>query len=105
MDRVYRSRDRSWLSVHGGLATMGQRSRSEAQEVIVMDRRERERSSGFSPMAPLGGGAAEMATRRRSTEAAGGAPMGRWFWAQEEIGAKVGAVDNGGALVAPLIGS
>jgi hypothetical protein len=43
MDRVYRSRDRSWLSVHGGLATMGQRSRSEAQEVIVMDRRERER--------------------------------------------------------------
>jgi hypothetical protein len=31
---------------------------------------ERERrSSGFSPMAPLGGGATEMAGRRRSTEA------------------------------------
>jgi serine/threonine protein kinase len=45
------------------------------------DSSERERSSGFSPMAPLGGGATEMASRRSSTKAAGGAPMGRWFWA------------------------
>jgi hypothetical protein len=37
-------------------------------------------SSGFSPMAPLGGGAAEMAGRQHSIEAVGGAPMGRWFW-------------------------
>jgi hypothetical protein len=50
----------------------GRRDSSELRE------RERERRlSGFSPMAPLGGGAAEMATRRRSTEAAGGALMGR----------------------------
>jgi hypothetical protein len=36
----------------------------------------------FSPMVPLGGRAAEMVTQRRSTEAAGGALMGRWFWAR-----------------------
>jgi hypothetical protein len=61
---------------------------------------ERERrSSGFSPMAPLGGRAAEMAGRRRSTVAAGGAPMARWFRARGgEIRVEVGAVDNGGAL-------
>jgi hypothetical protein len=61
---------------------------------------ERERrSSGFSPMAPLGGRAAEMAGRRRSTVAAGGAPMGRLFRARGgEIGVEVGAVENGGAL-------
>jgi hypothetical protein len=39
--------------------------------------RERRRSSGFSPMAPLRGGAAEMATRRHSTEAIDGALMRR----------------------------
>jgi hypothetical protein len=57
-----------------------------AREVIVIGQRERERerererrSSGFSLMAPLGGGAAEMTTRRHSTEVAGGAPMERWF--------------------------
>jgi hypothetical protein len=46
---------------------------------------ERERrSSGFSPMAPLGGRAAEMA---------------RWFRARGgEIRVEVGAVDHGGAL-------
>jgi hypothetical protein len=48
--------------------------------VLVIARRER-RSSGFSPMAPLGGGAAEMTGRWRSTEATGGAPIGRWFQA------------------------
>jgi hypothetical protein len=46
----------------------------------VVTRRERERrSSGFSPMASLGDEATEMDTRQRSIEAAGGAPMGRWF--------------------------
>jgi hypothetical protein len=37
------------------------------------------RSSGLSPMAPLGDGVAEMATRRCSTEATDGSPMWRWF--------------------------
>jgi hypothetical protein len=43
MDRVYGSRDHGWLSVHGGLVTMGQHGRSEAREVIVIAQRERER--------------------------------------------------------------
>jgi hypothetical protein len=48
--------------------------------MIAHRERERERrSSRFSPMAPLGDEAAEMATQRRSTEAADGASMGRWF--------------------------
>jgi hypothetical protein len=42
MDRVYESWDHDWLSVHGGLATMGQRGRSRAREVIVIAWRERE---------------------------------------------------------------
>jgi hypothetical protein len=108
MDRVYGSRDHDCLSVRGGLATMGQGGCSRAQKVVVIAERERERGrrlSEFSPMTPLGGGAAEMATRRRSTEATGGALMGRWFRAQgEEIGAGVGAVDNGGAIITPFIG-
>jgi hypothetical protein len=63
------------------------------------------RSSGFSPMTPLGGRAAKMAIQRRSTEAVSGAPKGRWFWTQGgKIGARVGAMDNGSALVAPFIG-
>jgi hypothetical protein len=90
--------------------TMGQHGCSGAQEVIVMAQRERERrrrrSSGFLPMAPLGGGATEMATRRHSIEAVRGAPIGRWFWVRgREIGSGVGVMDNGGALVAPFIGS
>jgi hypothetical protein len=61
---------------------------------------------GFSPTTSLGGGAGEMAIRWRSTETIGGAMMGRWFQARGgEIGAEVGAVDNGGALVMPFIGS
>jgi hypothetical protein len=49
-------------------------------------------------------GAAEMATRRCSTEAAGGAPMERWFWVRGcEIRARVGAGDNEGAIIAPFI--
>jgi hypothetical protein len=85
--------------------TMGQREHFGAQEFIVIAQRERERrSSGFSQMAPLGGRAAVMATRWCTTNAVGGASMGRWFWARGgEIGAVVGAVDNGAALVAPFI--
>jgi hypothetical protein len=45
-----------------------------------------------------------MATRQRSKEVAGGALMERWFRAWGwEIGAGVGAVDNGWALVMPFI--
>jgi hypothetical protein len=62
MDQVYGSRDHDWLSVHGGLTTMERRGHSRAQEVVVKAQRER-RSSGFSPTAPLGDGAVEMATR------------------------------------------
>jgi hypothetical protein len=68
MCRVYGSRDHGWLSVHGGLTTMGRPGRSRAWEVIVIAQRDREReererrSSGFSPMTPLGGRAAEMTT-------------------------------------------
>jgi hypothetical protein len=82
MDRVYESQYHDWLSVHGGLAIMEQHGRSRAWEVIVIARRERERErpSGFSPMVPLGDRAMEMATRCCLIEAAGGAPMGRWFW-------------------------
>jgi hypothetical protein len=114
MDRVYGSQDHDWLLVYNGLMSMGWRGRFRAREVVMVARRERaserererRRSSGFSSMMPLGGGVAQMATRRCSTEAVGGAPMGRWFRAEgEEIGAGVGAVDNGGALVAPFIGS
>jgi hypothetical protein len=43
MDRVYESRDHNWLSVHGGLMTIGRRDRSGAREVVVVARRERER--------------------------------------------------------------
>jgi hypothetical protein len=43
MDQVYGSQDHSWLSVHGGLTTMGRHDRSGAREVIVIDWRERER--------------------------------------------------------------
>jgi hypothetical protein len=57
-------------------------------------------------MAPLRGGAAEMAIRRHSIKAAGGAPMGRWFWVRgREIGAGVTVIYNGGATVTPFIGS
>jgi hypothetical protein len=64
MDGVYGSREHVWLSVHGGLVTMGKHGRSKAWEVVVTAQRERERerrSSGFS------------------TVAVSGAPMGRWF--------------------------
>jgi hypothetical protein len=46
MDRVYGPQDHSWLSVHGGLMTMGQCGRSGAREVVVIARRERERGGG-----------------------------------------------------------
>jgi hypothetical protein len=97
MDRVYGSWDHAWPSVHGGLTI---RSWSSVAAPGLG------RSLGLSPMMPLGGGAVEMATQQRSTEAISGALMGRWFWARGwEIGAEVGAMDNGGALVVPFIGS
>jgi hypothetical protein len=34
MDQVYGSCDHNWLSVHGGLATVGQHMRFRAQEVV-----------------------------------------------------------------------
>jgi hypothetical protein len=43
MDRIYGSRGYGWLSVHGGLGTVGWRSRSGAWEVTVIAQRERER--------------------------------------------------------------
>jgi hypothetical protein len=46
MGRVYGSRDHGWLSVHGGLATMGRSGCSGAWEVIVIARREREEFIG-----------------------------------------------------------
>jgi hypothetical protein len=56
-------------------------------------------------MARLGGGAAKMATQRRSTEAASGGLMGRWILARgREIGPGVSVVDNEGALIAPFKG-
>jgi hypothetical protein len=42
-DRVYGLRDHGWLSVHGGLMTMGRHGRSGVQEIIMIARRERER--------------------------------------------------------------
>jgi hypothetical protein len=36
MDRVYESRDHGWLSIHGGLTTMGRCDRSGAREVVVI---------------------------------------------------------------------
>jgi hypothetical protein len=84
---------------------MGQHGRFGAQEVVVITQRERERTSqGFSLMTLLGGVSMEMATLQHSTEAAGGAPMRRWFQERGVIGAGVGTVDNGGALVVPFIG-
>jgi hypothetical protein len=46
MDQVYGSRDHGCLSVHGGLATMGWRDCSRAQEVVVIAQREREEVIG-----------------------------------------------------------
>jgi hypothetical protein len=67
MDQIYRSRplrDYGWLSIHGGLTTMGRRERSRARGGggIVIAWREREGHRGFSAMTPLKGGATEMAT-------------------------------------------
>jgi hypothetical protein len=75
----------------------GSRGRRDSSE------RER-RSSGFSSMAPLGGGAAEMTTRRCSTESTGDALMGRWFRARGGDWSRGGCGGYGGALIAPFIG-
>jgi hypothetical protein len=80
MNRIYGSRDNVdlglwWARGHGAarpLQGSGDRRDSLGGE--------RERSLlGFSPMALVGGEAAEMVTRRHSTEAADCAPMERWF--------------------------
>jgi hypothetical protein len=55
-----------------------------------LERKRERRSSWFSPIASLGGRAAQMATQQRSTEVAGGAPMGRWFRAHEKKVVKSG---------------
>jgi hypothetical protein len=64
-----------WTHNHGAARPLwGSGGRRDSSE------RERERRSlGFSPIAPLGGGAVEMATRWRSTEVVSGASIGRWF--------------------------
>jgi hypothetical protein len=67
-----------WTHDHGATQPLrGSRGCCDSSE----RERERERrtSSTFSPMALHGGGATEMATRRRSTEVACGAPLGRSF--------------------------
>jgi hypothetical protein len=81
MDQIYGSWDHNCLLVHDGLVTIGWRRRFGAREVVVIARREM-RSLGFSPMTPLGGGAAEMVTQQRSTKVVSGAPMERWFRAR-----------------------
>jgi hypothetical protein len=68
IDWVYGSSDNDYLLVYGGLAAMGQRGRFRAREFVMIDWREGEeererRLFGFSPMAPVGGKAAVMATR------------------------------------------
>jgi hypothetical protein len=48
MDQIYRSRplrDYGWLSIHGGLTTMGRRERSRARGGGHCDSLERERGS------------------------------------------------------------
>jgi hypothetical protein len=65
MDWIYGSRDHGWLSVHGGLVTMGRRGPlglGGRRDCLERERERERRSSKFSPMAPLGGGATEMAT-------------------------------------------
>jgi hypothetical protein len=43
MDRVYELRNHDWLSVHGGLTTMGLRDLYGARKVVVIAQRKRER--------------------------------------------------------------
>jgi hypothetical protein len=42
MDRVYRSWDHGWISMHGGLVIMERCGRSGSREVVVIAWRERE---------------------------------------------------------------
>jgi hypothetical protein len=92
----------SWWTRDHGVARLlqGSRGRCDSSE---REREREKRSSGFSPMTPLRGGAAEMVIQRCSTETVSGALMERWFRTWGEIGVRVGTVDNGGALVAPFI--
>jgi hypothetical protein len=74
----------------------GQRDSSEREREVV----------GVLTNGATWGEAVEMATQRCSTEVIDGALMGRWFRTRGgDIGAGVSAVDNGGALIAPFIGS
>jgi hypothetical protein len=71
-----------WTRDHGAAWTqqsLGARLLQGSGGHCNSSKRER-RSLGFSPMAPLGGGAVEMVGWWCSTEAAGGTLMGRWFW-------------------------
>jgi hypothetical protein len=77
MDQIYGSRYHGWLSIHGGLVTMGQHDRFGAWEAVVIARREKEKIVGVLTMTPLGGGVAVMTTQQCLTEVVGGAPMGR----------------------------
>jgi hypothetical protein len=89
-----------WTRDHGAARPL----RDSGGRRDSLERERRRRSSGFSPMTPLEGGAAEMVIQRRSTEAAGGVPMGRWFRTRGgEIRVRVDTVDNGGALIMPFI--
>jgi hypothetical protein len=45
MNRVYGSRDHDWLSVYGGLATMGWHGRSGAWKAVVIAQGGRERGT------------------------------------------------------------
>jgi hypothetical protein len=61
IDQVYGSLDHDWLSVHGGLVTLGHHDHSRAQDVVVIARREREREREVvgvltNGVMPLGGG-------------------------------------------------
>jgi hypothetical protein len=67
-----------WTRDHGAVRSLrGSRGHRDSSE------RER-KLFGFSPMTLYGGRVAEMTARWRSIEAVGGAPMGRWFWCEEE---------------------
>jgi hypothetical protein len=75
IDQVYGSRDHGWLSVHGGLVTMGRCGCSGAQKVIVTAWREREREEVIRVLT-------NSATWRRSCEDSHTTALnkgGRWF--------------------------
>jgi hypothetical protein len=88
VDPIYKSQGHGWLSVHGGLTTMGQRSRSGAREVIVVAQRKREEVIGVLNRGSRWCSDREMVLGVRMRDCSRG-----------------GCSSNGGALVARLIGS